>query len=158
MGWLVVPTPLLNAVRREKLLADRGSARIDQLAFAHFLERGELDRHLRRMRTRYRARRDAIVETLATELPDATVHGIAAGLHATVELPEGTDEAAVLEAAEQRRIRVESIAAYRLGAAPPGPPTLLLGYSAMPEPSLRAGVRELAAAIRAAGPDLQSGR
>ena len=154
MGWLVVPAPLLDAVRREKLLADRGSARIDQLAFAHFLKRGELDRHLRRMRGRYRARRDAIVETLAAELPEATVHGIAAGLHATVELPAGTDEPAVLAQAAERRIRVESIAAYRLGDAPPGPPTLLLGYSAMSEPALRAGVRELAAAIRAHNPEL----
>ena len=30
------------------------------------------------------------------------------------------------------------------------PPTLLLGYAQMPEPAIRAGVRELAAAIRAA--------
>ena len=30
------------------------------------------------------------------------------------------------------------------------PPTLLLGYGQMPEPAIRAGVRELAIAIRAA--------
>jgi len=95
LGWLVVPPRLLEPVGREKVLADRGTARVDQLAFADFLERGELDRHLRRMRVRYRARRDALVEALAEALPDATVHGIAAGLHATVELPDGDDERAI---------------------------------------------------------------
>ena len=47
-------------------------ARIEQHAFADFLARGELDRHLRRMRARYRARRDALVAALAEELPEAT--------------------------------------------------------------------------------------
>ncbi len=55
IGWLVVPPSLLQAVTHEKLLADRGTARIEQHAFADFLTRGELDRHLRRMRARYRA-------------------------------------------------------------------------------------------------------
>ena len=48
----------------DKYLADLGTARIEQHAFADFIARGELDRHLRRMRARYRARRDALVEAL----------------------------------------------------------------------------------------------
>ena len=70
LGWLVVPRAARSsAVAREKVLADRGTARIDQHAFADFLERGELDRHLRRMRARYRARRDALVAALARGAP-----------------------------------------------------------------------------------------
>ena len=38
LGWLVVPGALLEAVRAEKAIADRGTARIEQLAFADFLE------------------------------------------------------------------------------------------------------------------------
>ena len=69
LGWLVVPPRLLEAVRHEKLLADQGTARIEQHAFADFLARGELDRHLRRMRLRYRARRDALVAALGRGCP-----------------------------------------------------------------------------------------
>ena len=58
-------------MREDKYLADMGSPRIDQHAFADFIARGELDRHLRRMRARYRARRDALVEALRVELPEA---------------------------------------------------------------------------------------
>ncbi len=149
LGWLVVPPALLPAVGREKLLADRGSPRIDQLALADFLARGGLDRHLRRMRASYRARRDALVETVAETLPDATVRGIAAGLHATVELPGDVDEAALLAACAERRIALETVSTYRSGAVS-GPPTLLLGYAKLPEPAIRAGVREIALAVEAA--------
>ena len=78
LGWLVVPRALVDAVRPERLLVGQGTARIEQLAFARFLARGDLDRHLRRMRIRYRTRRDAMVAALAAELPEARVRGIAA--------------------------------------------------------------------------------
>ena len=61
LGWLVLPPSLLDAVTHEKLIVDRGAVRIEQHAFADFVARGELDRHLRRMRVRYRRQRDAII-------------------------------------------------------------------------------------------------
>jgi GntR family transcriptional regulator/MocR family aminotransferase len=149
IGWLVVPPRLLDAVTVEKHLADHGTARIEQHAFADFLGRGELDRHLRRMRTRYRARRDALVAALADALPQATVRGIAAGLHATVELPDDHDEQAILDEARRRHIVFGTMGEYRLDPHA-GLPTLLLGYAQTPEPTIRAGVRELAKAVRAA--------
>jgi GntR family transcriptional regulator / MocR family aminotransferase len=152
LGWLVVPPALVDPVRQEKMLADRGSARIEQYAFADFLGRGELDRHLRRMRVRYRSRRDALLETVADELPDATVRGIAAGLHAIVELPPGDHEQAIVEAARARRIEIETLHEF-LFEERGQPPTLMLGYAQMPEPTIRAGIRELAEAVRAARGD-----
>jgi GntR family transcriptional regulator/MocR family aminotransferase len=129
-------------------MADRGTARIEQLAFADFLARGELDRHLRRMRIRYRARRDALIAALAQELPEAEVVGIAAGLHVTARLPSG-DEDALREEAARRRLAFETMRDYQ--PADDGPLTLLLGYGQVPEAAIRAGVRELAAAIRLPG-------
>jgi GntR family transcriptional regulator/MocR family aminotransferase len=146
LGWLVVPPHLSDAVATEKMVADGGSARIEQLAFADFLARGEFDRHLRRMRARYRARRRAVVAALAGELPEATVHGIPAGLHVTLRLPEGHDLDAIHAEARRRRIELETSADYGL----PSPPLLMLGFARIPEPAIRAGVRELAATIRAA--------
>jgi GntR family transcriptional regulator/MocR family aminotransferase len=148
IGWLVVPPALLEAVIREKVLADRGTARIEQHAFADFLTRGELDRHLRRMRARYRARRDTLIDALADALPEAAVSGVAAGLHVTVRLPDGDDEQAVREQALLRRIEVETMTEFRPHADDRAP-ALVLGYSQMPEPAIRAGIRELSEAVRA---------
>jgi GntR family transcriptional regulator/MocR family aminotransferase len=149
IGWLVVPPSLIEPVTHEKVLADRGTARIEQHAFADFLSRGELDRHLRRMRARYRSRRDALVEALTEALPEAAVRGVAAGLHVTVQLPDGDDERAIREEAHHRRVALETMSEFRPDARA-RPPALLLGYAQMPEPAIRAGVRELAQAVRAA--------
>jgi GntR family transcriptional regulator/MocR family aminotransferase len=149
LGWLVLPPALIDAVSRQKLLADRGNAGIDQHAFAGFLRRGELDRHLRRMRIRYRARRDALVAALADELPEANVQGVAAGLHVTARLPGDHDEHAIRGEAARRRIALSTLGENRLGTGE-YPPTLLLGYAQLPEPAIRAAVRELAAAVRSA--------
>jgi GntR family transcriptional regulator/MocR family aminotransferase len=145
IGWLVIPPRLLDGAAHEKLLADRGTARIEQLAFAHFLTTGGLDRHLRRMRTVYRRRRDALVAALAEELPDTRVRGIAAGLHATVELPDGARESAIRACARERSVDFEVLGDYRLGDAALAP-ALLLGYANLSEPAIRAGVRALAEA------------
>jgi len=147
LGWMVLPAALVEAVSAEKVLADRGTNRIDQHAFAGFLERGELDRHLRRMRIQYRARRDALVAALGEALPEGTVQGVAAGLHVTVRLPDGLDEAAVRAEAQRRGIALSTLGANRIGTGPLAP-TLLLGYARLPEAAIAPGVRELAAAVR----------
>jgi GntR family transcriptional regulator/MocR family aminotransferase len=149
LGWLVVPEHLVDAVTDEKDLADCGTARIAQQAFASFFARGELDRHLRRMRTEYRRRRDVLVEALGDALPEATIHGIAAGLHATVELPDDYDERAILEQARARRIDLTTMRDFWIEPGS-GPPTLLVGYGQVPEPAIKTAVSELAEAVRAA--------
>jgi GntR family transcriptional regulator/MocR family aminotransferase len=117
---------------------------VEQLALADFLERGELDRHLRRTRATYRGRRDALVAALARHLPGCAPAGIAAGLHMVVQLPEAADERAALA-----RARASGIALYGLSehSMRPVRPALLLGYGRIPEPAIEPGVRALAAAI-----------
>ena len=79
------------------------------------------------------------------------MHGIAAGLHVDrASCPRATTSSAIREEADAGAgSRFDDDA--RLPAdADGGPPTLMLGYAQMPEPAIRAGVRELAAAVRAA--------
>lgn len=147
LGWLVVPARLLDRVSKEQGLADFGGPRIEQHAFADFLSRGELDRHLRRMRMRYRARRDALVEAMREMLPEVELCGIAAGLHAAVRLPTGYDETAIRDAVARRGVAVGAMREYRI-AAGDAAPTLLIGYAKHAEETIRSGVRELAGVMR----------
>ena len=149
LGWVALPADLLDDVVAGKALADRGTDRITQFAFARLLERGDLDRHRRRMLATYRERRDAIVAALAEELPDCPVRGIAAGLHASVELRPDDDEAAILAELERRRVALATTAHHRMTAAA-GPPVLLVGYGQVALPAIRPGVRAIGEAVRAA--------
>jgi GntR family transcriptional regulator/MocR family aminotransferase len=145
LGWMVAPDRLAGAVVAAKASDDLGTPVVEQLALADFLERGELDRHLRRTRGVYRARRDALVAALAHHLPGCRPAGVAAGLHLVVQLAESTDERAVLERARERGVGLYGLSEHRIA---PGPPALLLGYGRIAEPAIESGAAELAAAVR----------
>jgi GntR family transcriptional regulator/MocR family aminotransferase len=149
LGWLVLPSALTGPVAGEKALEDLGTPVLDQLALAELLERGELDRHLRRMRPRYRARRDALVAALARELPAWRVSGVAAGLHLLALLPGTADEAAFLAAAGERGLRLHGLSWFQVA---PGPPGVVLGYGALTPEAIAHGVARMAAAAASLGP------
>ena len=107
LGWVAAPPDLIDALEREKRFDDMGSALLEQLAFARFVDNGDFSRHLRRVRPVYRARRDATIAALAEHLPEATWRGAAAGLHLHVTLPPDVDEKALAHAAFERGVLVE---------------------------------------------------
>ncbi|MGH2783499.1 MAG: PLP-dependent aminotransferase family protein, partial [Thermoleophilaceae bacterium] len=145
LGWLVVPGRLVESVSAAKATDDLGTPVVEQLALADFLERGELDRHLRRTRPVYRARRDTLVAALARHLPGCRPAGVAAGLHLLVHLPPDVDEPALLAAARARGIGLAGLSEHRVE---PAPPALLLGYGRIAEPALEAAVSALADSLR----------
>jgi GntR family transcriptional regulator / MocR family aminotransferase len=142
LGWLVVPRHLVEAVAAAKVLADRGSPALDQLTFADFLARGELDRHLRRMRPVYRRRRDALLNALHERLPDFEPGGIAAGQHLVAWLPPDLDEEALVDAAARAGVGVYGVAPYRIDSHGPG--GLIFGYATLSERLIAEGVDILA--------------
>jgi GntR family transcriptional regulator/MocR family aminotransferase len=145
LGWIILPGELVEPFAEAKLLADRGSPILDQLTFADFLSRGEFDRHLRRMRPRYRSRRDALLAALARHLPQLEPAGIAAGLHLVAWLPDDLDEATVIEAAAREGVAVAGVSPYRLSPSRCG--GLIFGYSNLSERAIAEGVRRLARAV-----------
>ena len=148
LGWLVAPPALAGAARRARALSDLGSPVLDQHALARLIAGGAYDRHLRQMRRRYRARRDALTGALARWLPGAVAHGVAAGIQLYVELPAGLDEAALVEAAAERGVAVDGVAPLRVEH--PGPPALVLGFARLPEHRIAEAVRRLAEAAATA--------
>jgi GntR family transcriptional regulator / MocR family aminotransferase len=132
LAWMAVPPHLLDAVVREKRLADHQTPVLEQLTLAEFIESGGYDRHVRRMRLHYRERRDRLVAALAERVPGARVSGIAAGLHVLVELPpEARSLDAIITRAHQRGLALGGL--HTFGAPPGSPPALVIGYGTPPE-------------------------
>lgn len=132
LAWLAVPPHLLDAVVREKRMADHHSPVLDQLTLAEFIASGAYDRHVRRMRLHYRRRRDRLVAALAERAPRVQVSGIAAGLHAVLELPPDAGPlAAVVDRARARGLALSGLPVY--GAPATGPAALVIGYGTPPD-------------------------
>ena len=145
LGWVLVPTHLVGEMAAQHGVARAVPSVITQAAYATLLERGEIDRHLRRTRRKYHARRTALIEALERLLPEASVGGAAAGLHLIAWLPEATDETAISDAAANRGVAIHTLHQFCAVTAP-RPPALLLGYGQIAETAIPRGVQELAIA------------
>jgi GntR family transcriptional regulator / MocR family aminotransferase len=104
LGWLIAPLRLAQPLAEAKKAADHGSSALDQLTLAAFIEHGELDRHLRRMRAIYRPRRAALLAALDRNLPDLAPTGASAGLHIMAWLPGGVGAERLVQVAATRGI------------------------------------------------------
>ena len=89
-GWLLVPERYRDDVIAAKRRADLGNALLPQLVLAELMRSGALERHLRAIRRQHRRRRDAMIDAVRRWLPEARIHGAAAGLHLTITL-DGAD-------------------------------------------------------------------
>jgi GntR family transcriptional regulator/MocR family aminotransferase len=141
LGWLVLPGRLAEKVAARQRRRGSMPAPLHQLALADLIERGELDRHLRRQRRRYSRRREALLDAFAHKLPEVCIAGAAAGLYIVVCLPDGTSESGVLAAARSRGIALEGAGGQS--------PALVVGYANLADGAALQAVDALAESIQA---------
>ncbi|MER5405211.1 PLP-dependent aminotransferase family protein [Streptomyces sp. NPDC002769] len=147
LGWMVLPERYVDAVLAAKGEREAWASALDQLTLADFLASGSYDRHVRRMRQRYRTRRDRLVAALAERAPHIEVTGIAAGLHAVLRLPPGTERSAV-KAATWQGVALDGLAEFRHPRATmPGPDGLVVGYATPSEHAYGSALEALCEAL-----------
>ncbi|MEC3957661.1 PLP-dependent aminotransferase family protein [Nocardia sp. CDC153] len=147
VGWMVLPDTLVDRVLAVKEDREMWVSVIAELTLADFLSGGAYDRHLRRTRITYRRRRALLVETLARRAPHIRVTGIAAGLHAVLELPTGTEES-TLRAARRLGLAVDGLHRYRHpDATTPARDGLVIGYGTPADHAFGPALEALCAAL-----------
>ena len=148
IGYLVLPTPLVETVARAKLLADGGSPFLEQEALADFIASGAFERHIRRSRAWNGARRATLLAALHQHLGDAAaVVGANAGLHVVAWLRDvparrGRD---LVQRASAMGVGVYPVTPYYETA--PARLGLLLGYGSLSEREITTGVKRLAEVV-----------
>jgi GntR family transcriptional regulator/MocR family aminotransferase len=141
LGWLVVPDRFVGELAIVKEQTDRGSASLEQLAFADFLDRGEFDRHLRHMRPLYRERRDTLLAALERHLPGFEPAGASAGLHVVTSVPADVGEDELVSAAAARGVGLYGLTPYRHAPATAETPGgLLFGYGRLTPDQIDEGI------------------
>jgi len=146
LGWIVPPADLLGELETEFLVTGVTPPTLDQIAMASFIADAGLDRHLRMMRRRYRAKRDLLIDALGRRLPEVRVGGAAAGLHLLAWLPEACDERSTAMRARAAGVGVHELHRHCTTQAA-WPPALLLGYAFPTEWEIRTAVRLLGEAV-----------
>jgi GntR family transcriptional regulator / MocR family aminotransferase len=145
IGWLVVPAAMVEPLSAMKVLLDDLSPTLEQLALAHLLERGHYQRHIRRTRGIYRARRDRLAVALAEHFPGRRVFGIAAGLSVVLDLPPHADDRPLERTASQAGVRVEALSRYAIEDR--GKRGLVIGYGRVHESAIGPAIAALGRAV-----------
>ncbi|MFE0371807.1 MocR-like pyridoxine biosynthesis transcription factor PdxR [Streptomyces tendae] len=132
LAWAVLPPGLADEVTATRGGSDTCGV-LEQLTLAEFLTSGAYDRHVRASRLRYRRRRDALVAALAGRDPEVRIAGIAAGLHAVLGLPPGTEQQ-VLRSAAWQGLGLHGLSVFRHPRATTDPlDAVVVGYGTPPD-------------------------
>lgn len=139
IGYMIAPPELVKVIARVKWLQDRNTAVLEQKALCDFMREGHLERHIRRMRRLYGARREALVSALDRYFGNGVrALGDAAGMHLMAKF----DDPDVARRGERNRVRLLRSDAYYL-TEPPGN-EFLFGFSSVAERTIREGIKRIA--------------
>lgn len=115
-----------------------------QLAVRRFMEMGDFERHLNRMRRVYKAKHDFLLKELKKRNWVRGIRGENAGLHLVVEVDCSYSEAELIAHARRRGVRVYGMSSYEIGhPVKTAPATLLLGFGGLSEEQLSEGLTVL---------------
>ena len=147
LGWLVVPPRLRDDIVDAKRLFDGPHGTLDQLAFAEFLRSGAHDRHVRSRRLAYGRRREHLLRALSRHAPAIRVLGVAAGLHAVLELPRGVDEHAVVAYAAERGVAIGALSDFRLSRQALERSAIVVSFGTPPDHAFTTAIARLCAVL-----------
>ena len=152
IGYILFPEELMDRFMRTLSFYACTVPSFEQRTLWRFLRNGHFIRHLNRMKTIYRARRDAFVETLEAETGGRVkLQGRETGLHLLALVENGMSEQNLVESALREGVKVTGLSAYSISESEEeksghGSPTIVLGYSGYDEGALKDAASRLARA------------
>jgi len=146
VGYLVVPSDLVERLAAVKSLTTRHAPLLEQAVLCDFISEGHFGSHLRRMREVYAERLTVLLREARERLADVLdISNVEAGLQTSAWFRRKIDGAAAIAAAEQRGLDVLLLS--RFSSRPLARDGLLLGFAAIDANEIRRGVQELATAL-----------
>lgn len=151
IGYLVVPKRYIDVFRNLLDAVTRPPSLATQLTMAKFMENGMFERHIRKMRTLYSNRQNALADILETNLGDLLdTKVLNAGLHLLGFLPDEFDDAIVARRAIELGLLPRPLSDYTVKERLP--PGLLLGFANVSAESMPRAVKLLRRSIEESAP------
>ncbi|WP_416398812.1 PLP-dependent aminotransferase family protein [Allohahella sp. A8] len=148
LGYIVAPESLIKAFVGARSLMGRGSPSLEQHVLAAYMAEGYFEAHIRRIRTIYAQRRQALVELIEKELPCLTVLPADQGMHLVVTLAGGLNDVDVANSARKEGIALRALSPRCAKA--PKLSGLLLGFGGFSPGQLATSVRKLRMVLESA--------
>ena len=133
-SYMVLPGSLMKAYRERLGRPNCTLSRFEQQTLRLFIERGLYARHLRRVGSLYRRRRNLLIE-LFSPCPGVRLSGDDAGLHFLMTV-DALPESVLIARAAAAGVKVRGLSEYTCKAQVP-PSTLVIGYAGLSEEDIR---------------------
>jgi GntR family transcriptional regulator/MocR family aminotransferase len=145
IGYIVAPRPVLTHVVAHRLYWDVQGDRVLEYALAELIEEGEVQRHIRRVRREYAARRDVLVRALHRSLGDALSFTVPpGGIAIWAKAGVGMDVDAWAQRARAQGVVIATGRRFAVDQKPR--PFMRLGFASLNRRELIEGVRRLVSA------------
>lgn len=147
IGYMVLPSALVEPMTVARTLLDGHSAPIPQLTLARFMEGGHFGAHVRTMRAVYAERRNVLAKAVHTHLSDLLMPRVpAGGMQMPCVFTRPFSERQAIETA--RRAGIDLLGLSTLYANGTGPAGFLMGFAAHTPGELQAAVQQLAQVLK----------
>jgi 2-aminoadipate transaminase len=149
VGYLVGPRGLIGSIRKRATETYISPNMVAQSIVAEFCHSGAIERSIAVVKEALRERRDATCGALKRHLPDARFVTPEGGYFLWVDLPEGSDVAALERGATERGVVFVKGTDFLLEG---GDSSLRFAYSAVPPDQIEEGIARVAEAYRELSP------
>jgi GntR family transcriptional regulator/MocR family aminotransferase len=144
ISYMVLPPALLQEYRERFAEYDQTVSTVHQQTLALFMKNGEWERHIRKMRTIYQKKHDAMLFVLQTVMGGCVqIMGQDAGLSITLEVNSPRSAEELAEMAEQAGIRVYPTTAKWMNPEHARCPAFQLGFGGLSVEEMEQGIRLL---------------
>lgn len=144
IGYVVLPSTLIEPFLAMKWITDRMSPMLEQEALAEFIKSGQYAKHVNQMGKLYATRRNCLVQCLERHFQGrVNFFGDEAGLHLLVQIKTTASEKAIEEQAYKYGVKVYSAGEYYV-TSKPDRATFLLGYANLTEHQINEGIERFA--------------
>ncbi|MBE7120143.1 PLP-dependent aminotransferase family protein [Bacillus cereus] len=144
VGYIVLPPHLLSAYKELGGMFKQTVSTMQQLAFATFIQKGDWERHINRIRTLYKRKHISLVKSIMDEM-GAHVHilGEQSGLHIVLHVHNGMNEQELINTAAKQRIKLYPLSTYDSVHNLREASYVLLGFGGIPEDCIETVVKLL---------------
>jgi GntR family transcriptional regulator / MocR family aminotransferase len=146
LGYLVVPTKLIDVFVAARAAIDRHSPLLEQAVLADFMTEGHFTRHIRRMRVLYAERQAALLDATHHLKELIKIYPSETGMHVVGWLPKGTDDRLVAQQLAQQGLTTPPLSLYQL--EPSQNVGLVIGYTAVTPSEIKDAVHQLETVLR----------
>lgn len=143
MGYMVLPDRLMNIFKRVCGGYNCPVSRFDQAIVTGFINEGYFEKHLNRMRKKYKEKHDVVVNVLKNYEDRVRIRGDYAGLYVIAECISRGEEKNMIEEAKELGIYLRPLSVYYEQIPVDYVPSFLIGFARLELEELERGMKML---------------